>query len=172
MTLTELRRRCEARLDTLDLPVPFEVGAFCRGLAAQRGRAIMLRLVTNAAGPHGLWLAAEGADIIFYQKHTSPAHQHHIILHELSHLLCGHQPELAQDMVTPQRLLPDIRQATVRGVLSRSAYSNDEEREAELLASLILERSAGLLLAPVEAPDGQSEELVQRLATALGDRDA
>ena len=168
-TLGELRRRCEARLRELELPRPFEVDVFCRGLAAQRGREIVLEPIANVAGPHGLWLARESTDFVFYQQHTSPAHRDHIILHELCHLLCGHQAKLGQGLPR-QRLLPDLQSDTVQRVLSRATYSDDQEREAELLASLILERSRGRQVAAVEPPD-ISEGLVQRLAMTLGDED-
>jgi Zn-dependent peptidase ImmA (M78 family) len=157
-------------LRNLDLPIPFEVHAFCRRLAARRAREIVLEPVANAAGPHGLWLAGDNADFVFYQQHTSPAHQDHIILHELCHLLCDHRAELWQELPR-QRLMPDLQPETVQRVLSRASYSDDQEREAELLASLILERSRGLQVAPVEPP-GSSEALVQRLAATLGDEDA
>jgi len=170
MTLDELRKRCEVRLAGLTLPRPFDIDAFSRGLAAQRGREIVLEPVANVAGPHGLWLARHNADFVFYQQHTSPAHRDHIILHELCHLLCDHQVKLGQGL-PHERLLPDLLPETVQRMLSRATYSDDQEREAELLASLILERSRGLQVAPVEPPNG-SEALVQRLAATFGNEDA
>ena len=60
----------------------------CRRLGERRGKAI--RLVAyplEAPGPFGLWLNTPSADYILYQAETTPAHQQHIIAHELGHLL-------------------------------------------------------------------------------------
>ena len=142
MDIKDLRHRCERRLRDLQLPVPFDVSIFCDRVAAKRGRPILLRPTASRAGPWGLWVATESADIIFFEADTSPLHQQHIILHELSHLVCAHTPLPVTDPEILQALLPDLIPETIRHVLSRVAYSAEEEREAELLASLVLERVA------------------------------
>ena len=169
VTLNELRKRCQARLRTLQLPIPFDVFAFAHSLASQRGRPIRVQSVATLFGPHGLWLATEAADVIFYQQNTSPLHQDHIILHELSHLLCGHQAGRLAETDLPALLFPHISAGTVQRLLARTAYSTDDEREAELLASLIRERAAGQRITePVTAP-AEAEGLAGRLAASLED---
>ena len=154
MILHELRRRCEARLQQVPLPAPFEVRGFARRLARQRGRPIQLRPMKSGAGPHGLWLATEEADIVFYEQRTSSAHREHIILHELCHMLCGHELRLADEIAGFQTLAPDLAPETIARMLGRSSYSDDDEREAELLASLILERAhERRATEPVAPPD-------------------
>ena len=82
MDLRTLRKRCEERLEQLELPVPLTARSFCAKLAKKRGRPIHLRAVTTRAGPWGLWIAGPLADFIFYEQGTSPLHQEHIIVHE------------------------------------------------------------------------------------------
>lgn len=165
MDLKQLRRRCEARLRELDLPIPFDVRAFCDALARRRGRPILLRPVASGTDCYGLWVATPAEDIVFYEQETSPLHRDHIILHELCHLLAGHRPAPASTAEIARLLLPDLRPELVHCLLQRSSYSSDDEREAELLASLILERSVGTSPAPAPVLDA-------RTAAALGQLEA
>ena len=67
-------------------------------------------------------------------------HQRHIIAHELSHLLWEHRPTAVSEAEVGQLLLPEADPALVQHLFRRADYSQVEEAEAELLASLILER--------------------------------
>lgn len=140
MNLSQLRERCRQLLAGITIPSPFDIHAFCDQIATQRGRSIRLYPMASGPAPCGLWVATESTDYIFYEASTSPLHRDHIVLHELSHLLCDHPPAPAQDNELAQQLFPDLNASLVRHVLARSAYSATEEREAELLASLIRER--------------------------------
>jgi hypothetical protein len=160
--LKELRRRCEERLDSLPLSVPFDLEAFCQSLAAIRGHPIVLQPVEGVGwGTMGAWIPTEPADIIVYERHTTRLHQEHIVLHELSHLICEHQPQ-AVDSETAGLLFPDIRWDVVKEILKRQAYSTEEELEAELLASLIRDRSGPPAIYPRPHGDVDSE-LARRL---------
>ncbi|MDP8928183.1 MAG: hypothetical protein M3O70_06295, partial [Actinomycetota bacterium] len=85
MDLKRLRQRCMLRLNELPLPVPFDITSFCDLLVPHRGRPIVLHPMTSQAGICGSWIATPDADHIFYERDTSPLHQEHIIVHELSH---------------------------------------------------------------------------------------
>lgn len=146
--------------------MPFDVRTFCAVLAAKRGRPIQLRPIATRSGPWGLWVAGPSADIIFYEQETSPLHQEHIILHEASHVLCGHRPVPAADVELMQLLFPDLCPETVQRVLRRASYSGDEEQEAELLASLILER-VGSTSVSMATDDPKEVKLLGRLAASL-----
>ena len=140
----QIRQRCEARLQELDLSTPFDIHAFCETVSRQRGRPIVLHAVPGTAGACGVWVSVPSADLIFYEEHTSPLHRDHIILHEISHLLCDHRPVPVSEHEIARLLFPDVHPETVKLVLQRGGYETEEEREAEILASLILERvSAG-----------------------------
>jgi hypothetical protein len=159
-----LRSRCEARLDALPLPAPFSAQALCELVAAQRGRAIRLVPMVKSVDVCGMWVSVGSADLIFYEQATTSPHQQHIILHELSHLLCDHYPSGVAELDQWRLLLPDLDPRMVRRILGRTAYTEVEEQEAELLASLIQQRARRL--AP---PDDAAETnaLTGRIKTLL-----
>jgi hypothetical protein len=135
--LRELRRRCEDRLQDVELPTPFDVRRFAEMVAARRDRAILLKGIHTEGETLGAWVPLARGDVIVFEERTSTLHQQHIILHELSHLLCGHHAD-----ARPTDLLPDLRPEVVEAVLHRHRYSTEAELEAELMASLIRERAA------------------------------
>jgi hypothetical protein len=139
MDLSQLRDRCRQLLAGVTIPTPFDIHAFCDHIATQRGRPIRLFPIASGLTPCGLWAATESTDYIFYETSTSPLHRDHIVLHELSHMLCDHRPAPAMDDELAHQLFPDLNASLVQRVLARSVYSANEEREAELLASLIRE---------------------------------
>ncbi|OZM73071.1 hypothetical protein CFN78_12705 [Amycolatopsis antarctica] len=163
----ELRRRCRRELQALDIEPPLRVDVLCGRLGERRGRPI--RLVPYplpVPGPFGLWIATDTTDYVLYQQETSKTHQDHIILHEVGHILADHQSDGADDDIAPL-LTPDIMRNAVRRALRRTSYDDEREREAELVATIILEWASVLdRVAPRVARDAH----VQRVQTALGDR--
>jgi hypothetical protein len=138
--MESLRRQCERRLRGIRIPTPFTLDAFCAEVSARRGRPLIRRPVPglSAGAPCGLWIGTDRADHVFYDPGTSPLHAEHIVLHELAHILSGH----AGADGALGRLFPDLDPATVSRVLGRVSYSTAQEREAEMMASLIRGRSA------------------------------
>jgi hypothetical protein len=133
-----VRRACEVRLRTIDLPDPFSIDAFCDALARERGRPIWLSPMPDGGdSPCGLWLATANADWVFHQVTTSPLHQEHIILHELAHMIFDHKTVRDRAEELQARLLPDLDPRVIATVLSRMPYSSEQEQEAEMLAGLI-----------------------------------
>jgi hypothetical protein len=167
VNLKALRRRCQERLLEIDLPVPFDASSFCDALAARRGRPILLLPVPAKEGPFGLWIATAEADYIFFERDTSRWHQEHIILHEVCHLLWDHDRSHVSDDEVIQMLLPSLAPQMVQRVLQRSAYSREDEREAELLATLILERVGGTGGSGVQRRRAEPNDPVARLEAIL-----
>lgn len=134
-----LRRRSEKRLRGIRIPNPFDLDAFCAEVSHRRGRPLFRRPVPglSAGAPCGLWIGTARADHVFYDPGTSPLHAEHIVLHELAHILSGHSGA-AGDL---GNLFPDLDPATVTRVLGRVSYTTEQEREAEMMASLIRGRS-------------------------------
>jgi hypothetical protein len=91
-----------------------------------------------------MWMATRDVDYICYEADTSSLHQEHIILHELGHLLCDHPSASAAPEDLLRLLMPTLDLAMVRRVLGRTAYSDPQERQAELFAMLVLERGGRL----------------------------
>jgi hypothetical protein len=87
-------------------------------------------------GVCGLWLDMAGEDHIFHERHTTRPHQEHIVLHEIGHMLFGHR---ASDTGHgwASAFLPDLDPEMIGSLLGRVNYSTRQEREAEMVASLI-----------------------------------
>jgi hypothetical protein len=127
--------------EQLELPRPFDPAVLLERLAARRGRPI--ELLPVAARPHapcGLLVSTQEADYIVYAADTGALHQRHILVHEIAHLMLEHAGSAPLDPAAA--LLPHLSPALVQRVLGRTRYDEPQEREAELLASLILSRAA------------------------------
>ncbi len=148
--MSRLRRRCERRLENIAIPNPFDLDIFCAVMAAHRGRTLTLRPMPglSAGAPCGLWISVQSADYVFYDPETSRLHAEHIVLHELSHMLSGHTSGVNAGRDgkggvggSISRLVPDLDPRTIDTILGRASYTTAQEREAEMLASLIRARS-------------------------------
>lgn len=142
-----LWQRAREVADAVSLPEPFDAGAFVAALAAERGRPIELMPVSAPEGaPCGLLMSTEHADYILYPTNTTALHRRHILLHEVGHLLCGHvgadggADGVAIDAAAGRQLMPNLSPELVRRVLGRTTYTEVQEREAELVASLLAQR--------------------------------
>jgi hypothetical protein len=176
----ELRRRCRKLLNELGIRPPLDVQELCRRVGQKRGKPI--RPVAHAIpvpGPFGAWITTSSADYILYQRETSRAHQDHIVLHELGHILAGHRSDEEDDAllgqlypgVNPSALhgqYPDLAPDAVRRALRRTSYDSEQEREAETVATIILEWAS--VLDSVGPPPASSDAAAQRMGTALTDR--
>jgi hypothetical protein len=165
--LRAVMRRCRACLQKLDLPEPFSVEKLCSHIEGQRGRPLKLQPLKSEEGPYGLLVSSSRADYVFFVQNTTAVHQRHIVLHELCHLLLGHQSPVADENELLQLLLPDLRPALVHAMLQRRTYSATDEQEAELLASLILQEAASRCAPVRPLADVESAGLFERLEATL-----
>ncbi len=165
---TLLRESCAKALREIKLPYPFSVEAFCSQLGQQRNRPLHLHPMPDRSalsGVCGVWVATEGDDHIFYESRTSRVHQEHIILHEIGHVILGHQ--MRGDGIGDglsagvDAFLPDLRTRSIRHFLGRTDYTTRQEREAEMLASLI-----GVRVRHMRTNEGS--EPLTRLGSAFG----
>ncbi|GIJ45067.1 hypothetical protein Val02_19530 [Virgisporangium aliadipatigenens] len=161
--LKELRRSCEARLKDLDVPAAGGVAELCARVAEGRGRPIhLIPMAMPATHPCGFWVATHEADFILYEADTSRTHQEHIVAHELAHLICCHRGTVTLDEASARILFPDVDPQVVRDMLGRAAYTDDQEREAEVMASVLLER-----LSRPEPPPSEAEGALARITSSL-----
>lgn len=65
-------------------------------------------------------------------------------------------------------LFSDVDPEAVRSVLMRSRYSDDEEQEAETMASLILARANKRWTEPAWGVPDEAAEIVARIESGLG----
>ena len=155
-------RKWRALVADLPLPDPFTVPDLVTAIAERRGRPIDIGTLPGGATAQtcGVWFQLVDRDVILVEENTSSFHRDHIILHELGHMLCDHRG--GDDAIAGLiRMLPDLSPDLVRRMLNRTAYTNDEEQEAELVASLIR------ITAETRAP-GAQPGVLGNLAAALG----
>ncbi|MEN4464219.1 hypothetical protein ABFV47_24935 [Mycolicibacterium fortuitum] len=132
---------------TLPIPSPWDRDVFVQAVAEMRGRPIRLVPVDTAFladSPCGLWVARDDEDVIVHERGTSDYHIDQIVCHEIGHMLLGHRSgsprESRDDTIESawRHLLPYIDPETVHAVLGRKDYGDDQEREAETFASLLM----------------------------------
>jgi hypothetical protein len=158
VTDRRLRRDCATRLAEIAMPADCDVDGLCALVSRLRGRPIhRMPVPVEASHPCGFWIATDEADLILYEGNTSRAHQEHIVVHELAHMICGHRGGAAGgaspgggastaggtaaiDDGTARLLFPDLDPRLVRDMLGRAGYTDRQEREAEVMASIIMER--------------------------------
>lgn len=162
-----LRSRCEQRLSRLCVPEPFDLVVFCRELALRRGRPLTVRGMQSPepGDPSGAWIATDEADYVFVDEDARPLHREHIVLHELAHIIFDHGTATGLAAGDAAALLPSLDSAMVARVLGRSRYTQLEEREAELLATMIAEKARG---ASRTSAGDQVQALRRRLRATLG----
>lgn len=139
--LKRLRKAGARRVDALDLPKVADVAELCRYLGEIRDRPITLvPLPMPASHPCGIWVAARDEDLIFYDANTTSAHQEHIILHELGHIICCHRGAGWLDEASARLLFPNLDPDLVRDMLLRATYDDVQEQEAEVIAYILAQR--------------------------------
>jgi Zn-dependent peptidase ImmA (M78 family) len=147
-------------LQQLDLADGAQIEPLRSQVEALQGRPLKLIGVGDRDLPCGMWVRTAQTDLVFYAETTAPAHQRHIIAHELAHILLGHSgAELTEQ--AGGLLFQRIEPTTVARVLNRADYDTSAEREAELLATLLLQRRP--------RPAVESDDRVRRLAASMGD---
>jgi hypothetical protein len=162
-----LHDRCVQRLRGIEIPRPFRLDVFAATVAGHRRRALHILPLPGLDGSDGLsgaWVATDTADYVLIDADASPWHRNLIGLHEISHLLCGHDAEDRGLRELAAGLLPCLSNVTIQRILGRRGFSSSAEQEAELMACLIL---AGL---PVSA-FGVAREAAIDLASLRALRD-
>lgn len=155
----ELRRYCRKLLRQLDIRPPLRVDELCARLGEHRGKPIrLIPWALPVPGPFGLWMSRPHEECVFYQEETSRVHQDHIILHELGHILADHGD--GEDL---SELGPDF----VAKGFRRTCYTEDYEREAELVATIIQEWA---VVIDYVTPRSQDDPALRPLRSALDPR--
>jgi hypothetical protein len=165
--LKKLREAGAQRIAELDLPEQCDVPTLCRRLGELRERPITLvPMPMPATHPCGMWVAAHEADLIFFDANTTSAHQEHIILHELAHIICCHRGSGLLDDESARSLFPNLDPDIVRDMLMRATYDDVQEQEAEIIAYLLSERlTTSLARAAADKP--AEEDAIGRIERAL-----
>ena len=144
-------------LDGLALTPPIDPDELCARIGDRRGRRI--ELVARALPPDttsGLLISYKTKELIVYQADTTPAHQRHIVFHEILHLLRGHLDDDRESAICGALL------GTSNGESEDSLYGDRQEWEAETGATILSGWSSAASSA--QAPT----EEAQRLGSVFG----
>ncbi|WP_242882662.1 hypothetical protein [Actinomadura litoris] len=112
----------------------------------RRGRTSkLLPLRTGEGVPTGLTFSSGDTDYLWHVD-TSPVHRDHIVMHEVGHLVFGHQPSYEVDAELLALLMGSsmthLSTNTARLMLgARTGFATVEEREAEMFSWLALVRA-------------------------------
>lgn len=148
-----LRKSCEEHINRLSLPHRFTTRTLRDAIAELRGKPILLKPL-NTVGvsnpPCGVRLETPQTDLVFYETGTSVHHQRHILTHELMHIFRDHPGSLEVDTPTAHAL--GVNPTLVLRMSGRTRYSTVEEREAEILATVVRHRMYSERQAPAQEP--------------------
>jgi len=164
----QLLRSCQSTVDQLPLRAPFDSAQLLDDLTASRGRPIRVATLPWLASPDlpcGVWIATSKADHVFVEQGTTGIHREQIILHEIGHIVCDHGTNGSTDLLN--QLLPHLDTDLVKRVLGRSHYTQPQEREAELVATLALARMSRLASVAPHS-EGPDTPVLGRLDQVLG----
>lgn len=111
----------------------------CEVMARRLRREIRLRFDDlGDSGTSGLWAVTEdGVHVIIVTTARSWVHRLLILLHEIAHMLCGHQPPQLSAEEGRRLLYPDLSPAMLRILAGRTDLSRREEREADRVAGVL-----------------------------------
>ncbi|MEV7470659.1 hypothetical protein AB0O20_29770 [Streptomyces kronopolitis] len=82
-------------------------------------------------------------------------------------MMCCHRGAVELDEVTLNHLFPNLDPDLLRGIFRRSTYSDVQEEEAEIMASVILERTNRRSPGPTWAVHPATAEIVARIERSL-----
>nr|WP_260867924.1 M10 family metallopeptidase domain-containing protein [Streptomyces sp. SAJ15] len=145
MRVGRIRRQCKRLIQELDLPASTDLQGLCDIVARRIGRPIRLVPMSLGGVVSGMTATTDDEFWIFYELRTSPWHQIHIVLHEIGHLLLGHDqdPTVTEDAL--RLWAPSVDAATAMrrmglapGLARHHAYDNLAERETEVLGTLLM----------------------------------
>jgi hypothetical protein len=144
MRVGPMRRRCRRLMRELGLPATTDLRGMCEIVARRVGRPVHLAPMSLDGVVSGMTATTDDGYWVVYELKTSPWHQAHIVLHELSHLLLGHDQDaqVTEDALRVWTPSVDATTAMRRMGLTRDTwrfarhhcYDNLTERETECSA--------------------------------------
>lgn len=168
--IDQLYREAAGRLTALGLPERFTLTRLHRAVEDYRGRQVhLIGKDLPALAPHGVWIATERADYVFYDRAAGTVRQYQIIGHEFGHMLFYDDNVPAQPHELAAMMSPEPRLMVLRALQRRAGYADPVERRAEVLGTVVTQRIAQWV--SVVDPMGADPEVVARLAAALEPRE-
>lgn len=147
MVTTDLRRRAEAALTALGLSDAHTNEQVKAALEERNGRQILIQTAPSAVFVNaacGAWIESDTVDVILVPEDADPLLQAHTVRHEFGHMILRHHgitcgKDTLRELVA--RTMPDLDPDKVVAMLSRSQFTGADERDAEMIASLLTLRA-------------------------------
>jgi hypothetical protein len=151
--LAPIRREAADAAAGLGLGGSFGLDELLDAVSAGRGRPIDIQAVRGlgAGQVTALWLSLPEVELILHAETESELYREQVILHELAHMVLGHDV-LDGESSAVHSLLPDLSGALVRGALARCHERSHREVAAELLADLLATGLSGSRRRPHREP--------------------
>jgi len=139
--IADLCRQAAAQLASLGLPHVFTIEQLHGAVEQRRVRPVhLIPRELPVLAPHGLWVAGEHADYVFYDCAVGQVRQHQIIGHEFGHLLFDGDTATVDVAGVAAKLLVDTAPALVASLAQRTSYEALAERRAEVFGTVALQR--------------------------------
>lgn len=181
--------RAQAFLDELDLPFtrPWSVDRFVAEVGFRINRVISIlelpRDISASGEVSGFWVRTAPVDVIYIRNDVDPLFREQCILHELAHILLGHEADTAMiESILKEsflRMAPDIPTCMINALVEEQRnkvcftrvpdFLQPIELEAEWLGTVMLAR-ADALRKPFypKSIDPRDEETLRRVAAVFG----
>ncbi|MEU4113310.1 hypothetical protein AB0F71_02260 [Kitasatospora sp. NPDC028055] len=151
---------CEDRLSELIplLPHRFDEEELVQAVSTLIGRPIYVE-ARDMKGNFACGLRERYADreVISFERNASPLLRSQIICHELGHILCGHRGSIHYSDIPSDEELAEMIDWSVLGISARTSYEEQDEQEAELMASLLVQRMYRAAVMPAKRPTAADE---------------
>lgn len=164
---------CRIAVDQLLLPPRADLALVRDRVVERVGHLVITAPMSMGGAASGMTLTTDDAHIVLYETDTSAWHQRHIVMHEYGHLLMGHEKEAATTEAAVALWAPTLDAGTVMRHMGIApdyaryqAYARSAELEAEIIATLLMERTSPTLVD--EAPlDGEAARIAAQVLPAL-----
>ena len=137
-TESGIHTRMRALMETLQRDFDFATftwPGFLAWLAERLGKQVhCVPMPLHADDLFGSWISTPQVEYIFYDATALPVHQLHIQLHEIAHILCGHETVEIHEPVELATLMESLEQVRLR-----RTDRGEIEQEVEILTALIQE---------------------------------
>lgn len=181
--------RARTFLDALDLPFarPWSIARFVAEVGFQIDRVILVLDLpddlSESGEVSGFWVRTAPVDVIYVRKDSDPMFREQCILHEVAHILLGHEADIVvTEAILKEsfmRMAPAIPKtminALAEGQRSKVCFTRVPdflqpiEADAEWLGTVMLAR-ADVLRKPFypQGVNRKDEETLRRIATIFG----
>ena len=136
-------RRVRDVLSRLRMPEPWSIDALIDDVSEVLGLEIQVQEVPHQAladSPCGMTFICSGLAILVVAEGSPKWHRELVICHELAHMLLGHQSGEKPPWELLREWFPSFNPDVVEMMFGRTTFDTRDEREAELLATLMVDQ--------------------------------